>query len=40
LTVVLITVSENPPACGFVKPDWDEVGPLRDHVAADEVAEE
>jgi hypothetical protein len=33
LIVLLIAVSENPPA-------WDVVGPLTDHVAAAEVAEE
>lgn len=40
LNALLIPVSKNPPACGLVKADWDEVGPLTDHVRADEVTKE
>lgn len=40
LTALLIPVSKNPPACGLVKADWDGVGPLTDHVPADEVTKE
>jgi hypothetical protein len=40
LIVLLIAVSENPPACALKKLAWDVAGPLTDHVAAPEVAEE
>jgi len=40
LTALLIPVSKNPPVCGLVKADWDGVGPLTDHVPADEVTTE
>lgn len=39
LIVLLIAVSENPPACTLRKPPWDVVGTLTDHVAAVEAAE-